>query len=84
MRLECRPIEGAPKFIQYGAGIGRFGRFYGHNGGIPGFSSEAFYLPEKDATIVICVNRNDEDELSHADGLFFTLAKIAFPQYVDW
>lgn len=50
----------------------------------PGFSSEAFYLPEKDATIVICVNRNDENELSHADGLFFTLMNIAFPQYVDW
>jgi D-alanyl-D-alanine carboxypeptidase len=83
-RLECKPITGAPAFIQYGAGIGKFGRFYGHNGGIPGFSSEMFYLPEKDATVVICVNRNDEDERSHADGLFFRLTKLVFPQYVDW
>jgi D-alanyl-D-alanine carboxypeptidase len=83
-RLDCKPITGAPAFIQYGAGIGRFGRFYGHNGGIPGFSSEMFYLPQKDATVVICVNRNDEDERSHADGLFFRLTKLVFPQYVDW
>jgi D-alanyl-D-alanine carboxypeptidase len=83
-RLECKPLLGAPAFIQYGAGIGKFGRFYGHNGGIPGFSSEMFYLPEKDATVVICVNRNDEDERSHADGLFFKMAKLAFPQFVDW
>jgi D-alanyl-D-alanine carboxypeptidase len=83
-RLQCKPIYGAPAIYQYGEGIGRFGRFYGHNGGIPGFSSEMFYLPEKDATIIICVNRNDENELSHADGLFFRLTKIVFPQYVDW
>jgi D-alanyl-D-alanine carboxypeptidase len=83
-RLECRPIEGAPDWVKYGEGIGRFGRFYGHNGAIWGFSSDMFYLPEKDATIVISVNRNDEDERSHADGLFFALTKILFPAHVDW
>lgn len=83
-RLECQVLEGAPSWVQYGEGIGRFGRFYGHNGGIWGFSSEMFYLPERDATIVISVNRNDEDERSHADGLFFALTRILFPQLVDW
>jgi D-alanyl-D-alanine carboxypeptidase len=83
-RLECRPIEGAPPWVKYGEGIGKFGRFYGHNGAIWGFSSDMFYLPEKDATIVVSVNRNDEDERSHADGLFFALTKIVFPEFVDW
>jgi D-alanyl-D-alanine carboxypeptidase len=83
-RLECLSIEGAPTWVKYGEGIGKFGRFYGHNGAIWGFSSDMFYLPEKDATIVISVNRNDEDERSHADPLFFALTKIAFPEFVDW
>lgn len=83
-RLECRPLAGAPSWVEYGEGVGRFGRFWGHNGGIWGYSSEMFYLPEEDATFVICVNRNDADERSHADALFFSLSKVLFPKYVEW
>jgi D-alanyl-D-alanine carboxypeptidase len=83
-RLDCRPIDGAPAWVRYGEGIGKFGRFYGHNGAIWGFSTDMFYLPEKDATIIISVNRNDADERSHADGLFFGLTRILFPAHVDW
>src|SRR5262249_52919796 len=57
-RLECTPLAGAPPWVAYGEGIGRLGAFYGHNGGIVGFSTTMFYLPEKDATIVVCVNRS--------------------------
>jgi CubicO group peptidase (beta-lactamase class C family) len=83
-RMQFNPISGAPAWVQYGEDIGKFGRFYGHNGAIWGFSSDMFYLPEKDATVVISVNRNDEDEYSQADPLFFALTKILFPSFAEW
>lgn len=49
-----------------------------------GFSSEMYYLPEKDAVIVIDVNRLDEDDRSHSSALFITLAKLLFPDNVQW
>jgi len=41
----------------YGEGIEWRGRFCGHGGALPGFNSVMGYLPQKDATIVINVNR---------------------------
>jgi D-alanyl-D-alanine carboxypeptidase len=49
-----------------------------------GFSSEMFYLPEKDAVIVINVNRLDLDDHSRSTELFLLLAKQLFPQQVSW
>ncbi len=42
------------------------------------------YLPEKDATIIISVNRLDEDDKSSSSDLFFIISKKLFPEYVDW
>ena len=83
-RLSSARLQGLSGFIGYGEGIIRFGRFCGHNGTIFGFSSEAFYLPELDATIVINVNRLDEDDASKSSELFLILTKILFPDLVDW
>jgi Beta-lactamase len=83
-RLEADPLDGAQPFIKYGEGLALIGRFCGHNGTIMGFSSEMFYLPEQDATIIINVNRLDADDKSQSDSLFAALTKIAFPGYVDW
>lgn len=83
-RLESQPIDGLPAFVQYGEGIAKFGKFCGHNGTIMGFASEMYYLPEKDATIIINVNRLDVDDKSFATPLFLALSKIAFPEYVNW
>ncbi|MGH7233742.1 MAG: serine hydrolase domain-containing protein [Nitrospiraceae bacterium] len=83
-RLESKPVEGIPEFVQYGEGIIRLGKFCGHDGTIFGFSSDLFYLPEKDATIVINVNRLDLDDKSFSSPLFFALTKILFPEYVNW
>ncbi len=44
-----------------------------------GFSSDMWYLPEKDAVIVISVNRLDKDDQSKSSNLFFTLSRILFP-----
>jgi len=44
-----------------------------------------FYLPEKDATIVVNVNRLDKDLVKNAaDDVFFPITKILFPEYVAW
>jgi D-alanyl-D-alanine carboxypeptidase len=83
-RLETKHLEGTPEFVAYGEGITRIGSFYGHNGTIFGFSSEMWYLPEKDAVILISVNRLDEDDKSKASNLFFALTKEVFPEYVNW
>lgn len=83
-RLRAAPLEDAPPFMAYGAGLVRFGRFCGHNGTIFGYSSELWYLPEKDALIIINVNRLDLDDESQSLDLFLYLTKILFPDLVDW
>jgi D-alanyl-D-alanine carboxypeptidase len=83
-RLRCQPIQGQSSLVQYGEGIGRLGKFFGHNGTIMGFSSEMWYLPEKDAVIAINVNRLDKDDQSKSTKLFFVISKIMFPREVSW
>lgn len=83
-RLFGTPLEGAPPFVQYGEGLIRFGRFCGHNGTIFGYSSELWYLPEKDAVIVINVNRLDLDDKSKSLDIFLYVTNILFPDLVDW
>jgi D-alanyl-D-alanine carboxypeptidase len=83
-RLATQPLEGLPDFIGYGEGIAKFGHFCGHNGTIFGFSSEMWYLPEKDAVIVINVNRLDLDDQSQSADLFLAITKMLFPAYVQW
>jgi len=83
-RLRCQSLQGQSDLVQYGEGIARLGKFFGHNGTIMGFSSEMWYLPEKDAVVVINVNRLDKDDQSKSTKLFFTISKIIFPTEVSW
>ena len=82
--LEAIQFYGAPDFLKYGEGILEFGSFWGHNGTIFGFSSEMYYLPEEDATIIINVNRLDLDDHSKSTDIFLQVTKILFPDYVNW
>ncbi len=55
-----------PTFTGYGLGTMRF-KFYGktvwgHDGGIPGFSSSMFYLPEDSASFVVLLNNDGNAE----------------------
>jgi D-alanyl-D-alanine carboxypeptidase len=83
-RLRGTTIDGEPDFVRYGEGVELLGPFCGHNGTIFGFSTEMFYLPAKDAVIVINVNRLDEDDQSKSGNLFAVLTKILFPRLVPW
>jgi D-alanyl-D-alanine carboxypeptidase len=83
-RLEGQPLSGSADIVRYGEGIVRIGKFCGHNGAILGFSSEMWYLPEKDAVIIINVNRMDTEDKSQSSDLFFAITKILFPDDVNW
>ena len=83
-RLYTNRLKGLPDFVGYGEGIVRMGKFWGHTGTIMGFSSEMFYLPEKDAVIIINVNRLDENDKSCSSELFEAITRIMFPDHVDW
>jgi D-alanyl-D-alanine carboxypeptidase len=83
-RLEGMPMDGEPPFIRYAQGLLQLGPLCGHNGTIFGFSSEAFYLPSKDAVIVINVNRLDLDDASKSTELLLLLTKLLFPSEVNW
>ena len=82
-RMHTSGINGS-QIVKYGEGIGQVGKFWGHNGTIMGFSTEMYYLPEKDAVIIICVNKLDKDDVSMTSNLFAAVTKIIFPEYVDW
>ena len=61
-RLQWTAVPGGePLDARYGLGILSLAGFLGHNGGIPGYSSMAMYLPEADATIVVLVNQSTLD-----------------------
>lgn len=77
-------MKGQPMWVKYGEGVALFGKFCGHTGTIFGFSSDAFYLPDLDATIIINVNRLDLDDHSYSTPLQLALTKIVFPEYVNW
>ena len=78
-RLQTAPLEGTAR---YGEGIATLGPFCGHNGTIFGFSSEMWYLPAKDAVIVINVNRLDKDDKSQSSGVFAAVARVLFPDLI--
>jgi D-alanyl-D-alanine carboxypeptidase len=77
-------MAGDPSFLRYGQGLVLLGHWCGHNGTIFGFSSEMFYLPQKEAVIVVDVNRLDLDDQSKSTEIFLGVSKILFPEYVDW
>lgn len=83
-RLESFVVRGSPDFVRYGGGLEILGDFVGHNGTILGFSTEMFYLPEQDATVIVNVNRLDEDDQSQSTEIFLQVASILFPESSPW
>lgn len=54
----------------------------GHDGSVPGFTTACFYLPSKDAVIVVHVNSQIYDKRTQAtpaDAVFIALAEILTP-----
>lgn len=82
-RLRSQHLSGESDFVGYGEGIMKVGSFCGHPGSVPGFSSELWYLPSQEATIIINVNRNDEFDPPPSGELGEAIVKIIFPKYVE-
>jgi D-alanyl-D-alanine carboxypeptidase len=78
-RMTTESFAGGNGVLRYGAAVAQLGPFCGHNGTIMGFSTEAWYLPSKDAVIVINVNRLDADDKGMSSDLFGKLVGIVFP-----
>jgi D-alanyl-D-alanine carboxypeptidase len=81
-RLQTQHLQGEPDFVGYGEGIMTVGSFCGHGGDLLGFNSVMMYLPQRDATIVISVNRTDPYNEPAAVALFEATTRILFPKYV--
>jgi D-alanyl-D-alanine carboxypeptidase len=64
---------------KYGLGIMNIAGFEGHNGAIFGYSSVMLYLPKKDATIVILVNKSTNSS-QESMIMFLGLAQLLFPE----
>jgi D-alanyl-D-alanine carboxypeptidase len=80
-RLQTQHISGEPDYVEYGEGITKVGRFCGHEGWMPGFTTAMWYLPEKDATIIVSVNRGEVHTPPPAGALTEDIAEILFPKY---
>lgn len=70
-------LEDVP--LKYGLGIMSVSGLLGHAGDLPGFSSAVFYLPSKDATIVVWLNKEPGDKAAIALRLMMSIAEILFP-----
>jgi D-alanyl-D-alanine carboxypeptidase len=81
-RLRTQPLFGWSDRVGYGEGIIEAGSFCGHGGGLFGFDSAMWYLPQRDATIVISVNKTDPYADPPAHALARDIANILFPEHV--
>jgi D-alanyl-D-alanine carboxypeptidase len=76
------PTIGLP--VQYGLGIGDVGGMFGHNGQVPGYDAEMWYLPSVHGTVVALFNSITPCESTPknlgilADAAYVSLAHAAF------
>ena len=80
LRLKTRPLVDTPKLkLAYGLGLTNVNGFIGHDGGILGYATAMFYLPEERATIVV---ESNSDNVS-AQSALWTFIGIASYLYPD-
>ncbi|NQU74492.1 MAG: serine hydrolase [Candidatus Omnitrophica bacterium] len=74
------------KNLTFGLGIGNTNGWLGYTGGTRGFNTAAYYLPSKDATIIVFINTTDysKDNVSVANKIVHDLTQILFPDHVAW
>ena len=86
MTTDMRELPGMSEFfgypLFYGLGIMDAGGWLGHSGMPLGYSSAMFYLPEREATMVVLFNLSGVEEPGMR--LFMRAAKIVFPEDTPW
>lgn len=81
-RLKCLPI--APgSTMTFGMGIGHHAGWYGYTGGLPGYHTAAYYLPEKDITMIAFVTAQKEKPAPGAANVIVReISRIITPDHV--
>jgi D-alanyl-D-alanine carboxypeptidase len=74
-RIDCLTVSGTT--MKYGQGIFDFNGFYGHNGGMPGYTSLMISSPTRNCTIIIWYNCQLEE--SDPTQLVNFIPKIIYP-----
>lgn len=69
--------------VHNGLGIIKKGDFLGHHGIALGFTSSMFYLPSKDATIVVIANVTSDPPFV-SEEILKGIGRIFFPESVNW
>ena len=72
--------------MAFGLGIGCSAGWFGYTGGITGYNTGAYYLPEMDATIIAFVNSQQQpkDKPDVASATFRDIARVLFPGNVPF
>jgi D-alanyl-D-alanine carboxypeptidase len=83
-RLQFHPMSGST-CMRYGLGVMDACGFVGHNGAILGFNNFTTYLPERDAVVIVVVNRCDETAAAPpATALWQGVTRALYPDLVSW
>jgi D-alanyl-D-alanine carboxypeptidase len=78
-RQQWTPLTSTGVRLQYGLGIIQLGDWVGHDGAIFGYSDMVFYLPARDATVVVMVNAADLSTVT-SQALWGQIVKLLYPQ----
>ena len=80
-RLTCIPTGDYE--LSFGLGIGCSNGWYGYTGGIPGYNTAAYYLPEEGATVIAFVNSQIEKPVPGvANSIVRDFTQILTPDHV--
>ena len=80
-RLQLTTISTSPFVLGYGLGIFTIAGYWGHNGGINGYSTYMVHNPETDTTIVTATNLST-NQGGGADQIFLALAALIDPALI--
>ena len=78
LRQTWGPLSTSGVRLQYGLGITQLGDWVGHDGSIFGYSDMVFYLPNRQATVVVMVNAADGNAVPASD-LWGFIVKQLYP-----
>ena len=82
-RLHCVPTTTAG--LNFGLGIGCTGGWFGYTGGINGYNTAAYYLPDKDATIIAFVTAQiEKPDPGVANAIVRDFTRILFSQNIAY
>ncbi|MBK5093501.1 MAG: beta-lactamase family protein [Actinobacteria bacterium] len=66
--------------VSYGLGIFAIDGFRNHAGELPGYSTAPFYNPDKEATIIVLLNKNPNNEHLASIKLLQRIAEVVLPE----